>query len=354
MRKTAIFKNDLFMRHNPGSNHPESPERLGVIYDVLKDSELKSCFTLPEFSTVSHETLATNHSSSLIHQVELTSGSESDFLDADTSTSADSCAAAKLAVGAVTKGVDLLMAKEIDNGFALVRPPGHHAESDRAMGFCLFNNIAIAARHAKKEYGVDRVMIVDWDLHHGNGTQNSFYETNDVLFVSTHQYPHYPGSGSLLQTGRGEGEGYTINVPMTGGQGDMEYASIFKDIIVPLGLQYKPQLILVSAGFDVYFDDPLGAMRVSHEGFGYMTRKIVELADTVCDGRVLVTLEGGYDLTWLRNCVFAVLSELLGTQLPLDIDCNVSQQQAENFENNQIDDQSIVDAKNVVKKYWNI
>jgi len=354
MRKTAIFRDNLFLRHNPGLNHPESPERLKVIYEIFNQNKLDSFITEPEFSTVSHETILTNHSSSLVHQVELTSGQEYGVMDADTTTSADSYDAAVLAAGAVVAGVDLLMEKEIENGFALVRPPGHHAEYDRAMGFCLFNNVAIAAHHALNVHGLERVMIVDWDLHHGNGTQNSFYGSNNVLYVSTHQYPHYPGTGSLYETGRGEGEGFTVNIPMGGGQGDTEYGAVFREVILPVGLEYQPQLILLSAGFDIYHGDPLGAMRVGYQGFGYMTRKLVELADAVCDGRILATLEGGYNLTGMRDGVFTVLSEMVGESLPVDFDCYLTGSQYNSLETTLVDDQSLVEAKKVVKKYWNI
>lgn len=354
MRKTAIFKDDLFLRHDPGFNHPESPERIKIIYDVLANQDLKNIFLTPEFSTVSHETILMNHSSSLVEQVELTSGKDFGALDPDTTTSPESYAAAMLAVGAVVKGVDLLVENEIDNGFALVRPPGHHAEQDRAMGFCLFNNIAIAAHHAIEKHGYERVMIVDWDLHHGNGTQRSFYETKNVLYVSMHQYPYYPGSGSFQETGRGEGEGYTINIPMDAGQGDSEYGEIFNEIVVPVGLLYKPQLILLSTGFDIYHGDPLGGMRVGYEGFGYMTRKMRELACEVCDGRLLATLEGGYNLTGLRDGVFSVLSEMVGEPLPVEFNCELSPSAAERLENSRVDNRSILTAKKVVKKYWNI
>lgn len=353
MRKTAIFKDNLFLRHNPGPNHPESPERLKFLYNIL-DQGIGSEFYTPEFSTVSHETILMNHSETLVNQVAMTSGKDFSFLDADTSTSSDSYNAALLAVGALTAGVDLLIKGEIDNAFALVRPPGHHAEYDRSMGFCLFNNIAIAAHYATKVHNLERVMIVDWDIHHGNGTQRSFFPSEKVLFLSIHQYPHYPGTGALHEVGVGMGEGFTINVPLEGGQGDVEYAAIFKDIVLPVGLQYKPQLILFSAGFDVYHGDPLGSMRVSHAGFGFMTRKLVELANEVCESRLLGTLEGGYNLTGLRDGVFSVLNELRGDPLSLDFNCALSDATYHDLQTSQVQDRSIEQVKDVVKNYWNI
>ncbi len=316
MRKTAIFKNDLFLMHDPGPNHPERIDRLRVIYDFIERPDAQRKFVFPEFEPADIIDIGRNHGDTLIRRVSETSGRRYDYLDQDTATSARSYEAAMLAAGSVIKGVDLLMSGEIDNGFALVRPPGHHAERDRSMGFCLFNNVAIAARHAKNRYNLERIMIVDWDLHHGNGTQFSFYDTSGVLYLSTHQYPYYPGSGALQETGIGEGEGYTVNIPLPGGFGDKEYAAIFNDIVVPIGRSYKPELILISAGFDIYHGDPLGSMSVGPAGFAYMTRTLLNLADEVCNGKLLVTLEGGYNLKGQRDGALAVLSELLGG--PLD------------------------------------
>jgi len=316
MRKTAIFKNDLFLMHDPGPNHPERVDRLRVIYEFLEKEENRSKFVFPDFEPADHDHVAQNHSGELIDRVSQTAGKKYDYLDQDTATSAKSYDAALLAAGSVMKGVDMLVAGEIDNGFALVRPPGHHAEKERAMGFCLFNNVAVAARHAQTVHNLKKIMIVDWDLHHGNGTQYSFYDSSSVLYVSTHQFPFYPGTGALQEAGNESGEGYTINVPLPGGLGDLEYAAIFNDIVGPVGRAYGPDLILVSAGFDIYHGDPLGSMSVKPAGFAYMTRVLVELAEQVCGGRVLVTLEGGYNLKGQRDGALAVLSELLGG--PLD------------------------------------
>jgi acetoin utilization deacetylase AcuC-like enzyme len=253
-----------------------------------------------------------------VQRVAETKGKQYDYLDQDTATSERSYEAALLAAGAVIEGVDLLVDGTIDNGFALVRPPGHHAERDRSMGFCLFNNVAVAAFHATNSHGLERVMIIDWDLHHGNGTQFSFYNSDEVLYLSTHQYPYYPGTGGLQEVGIDQGEGYTVNVPLPGGFSDTDYAAIFNDIVIPVGKAYKPELILVSAGFDIYHGDPLGSMSVGPAGFAYMTRALVELAEEICDGRLLVTLEGGYNLKGQRDGALAVLSELLGC--PVDDD----------------------------------
>jgi len=354
MRKTAIFRDPLFIDHDPGFDHPESPERLKVIYEVLDREELKSCFLYPEFSSAPHKIIGLNHNSALMNRVAETAGKIFDALDPDTKTSPDSYAAAILAVGALTGGVDLLFAGEIDNGFALVRPPGHHAEKGRSMGFCLFNNVAIAARYAIDHYGLERVMIVDWDLHHGNGTQNSFYDTDKVLYVSTHQSPYYPGSGDLSETGKGKGEGYTINIPLPGYQGDVDYATIFNDIIVPLGREYKPELILVSCGFDIYKGDPLGLMEVTADGFAYLTRCMVQLAEEVCGGKLLITLEGGYDLDGQRDGAMAVLSELLGQSLDTGHAGNLDETVAAMLSSEKSQHPAIDQARSLAKRFWKL
>lgn len=352
MRKTAVFKDPLFLDHDPGFDHPESPERLKGIYKILEGKALRDCFLVPEFQAASHEIISLNHSDSLIARVSETAGKIFDSLDPDTKTSPDSYAAACLAVGALIKGIDLLMAGDIDNGFALVRPPGHHAERNQSMGFCLFNNVAIAARYAIESLGLERVMIVDWDLHHGNGTQHSFYESEKVLYLSTHQYPYYPGSGSLQETGRGKGAGFTVNVPLPGYQRDVDYATIFDDLVVPIGREYKPQLILISAGFDIYKGDPLGAMEVTAQGFAYMTRRLVELAEEVCSGRLLVTLEGGYNLDGQRDGILAVLGELLGQALDTGQLTNMDDATATRLSREKSVHPAILQACEVAKKYW--
>jgi acetoin utilization deacetylase AcuC-like enzyme len=204
------------------------------------------------------------------------------------------------------------MAGKIENGFALIRPPGHHAEAHRAMGFCLFNNVSLAAEYARRHHGLERILIVDWDLHHGNGSQHSFWENDQVLYFSTHQYPYYPGTGALGDVGGKQAYGYTVNCPLSSGYQDEDFAQILERILQPIGRQFKPDLILVSAGFDTYYEDPLGAMLVTPKGFARMTRILMELAKEACAGRLLLALEGGYHLEGLNLSVMAVLKELLG------------------------------------------
>lgn len=312
MRRTAVYRNDLFLEHQPGFNHVESPDRLRVIYDELDRMETWPGLVYPQFETASPEVIGLNHSPRLIKRVAETAGRRSDFLDADTWTSPKSYEAACLAVGAVIDGIQRIAAGEVDNAFCLVRPPGHHAEGDRAMGFCLFNNIAVGAKWALTRLDLERIVILDWDLHHGNGTQRSFYDTDEVLYCSTHQYPYYPGTGALLETGEGRGEGFTLNVPLPGGQDDHDFIRIFRELFVPVIRRYRPQLILVSCGFDIYQGDPLGTMRVTPAGFAHMTRIILNLAQELCDRRLLITLEGGYNLTGMRDGAIAVLAELCG------------------------------------------
>lgn len=352
MRKTAVFRDPLFLDHDPGFDHVESPERLKGIYKLLDGNSLHDCFLEPKFPPASHAVIGLNHSSALIERVSETAGKIFDSLDPDTRTSPDSYAAACLAVGALIKGVDQLLAGDIDNGFALVRPPGHHAERDQCKGFCLFNNVAIAAHYAIQILGLERVMIVDWDLHHGNGTQHSFYDSEKVLYLSAHQYPYYPGTGSLKETGRGMGEGFTVNIPLPGYQGDVDYATIFNELVIPIGREYKPQLILISAGFDIYKGDPLGTMEVTAQGFAYMTRVLVRLADEVCNGHLLVTLEGGYNLDGQRDGILAVLGELCGQRLNSGYLTNLDEETFARLKSEKSSHPAILKAWEVAKKYW--
>jgi acetoin utilization deacetylase AcuC-like enzyme len=258
------------------------------------------------------EELILIHTPYHVDMVKSTAGKEYVQLDPDTSTSAKSWDVACLAAGGVINAVDAIMEGKIQNGFALVRPPGHHAEASRAMGFCLFNNIAIGAAHLIQHHGLKRILIVDWDLHHGNGTQNSFYDSTEVLYFSTHQFPHYPGSGHWKEVGDGKGKGYTVNIPLRAGKTDGDYLYIFQHILRPIATEYAPEFILVSAGFDIYEGDPLGGMQITKQGFGALAAEILDLAATFSENRLLFALEGGYDLQGLQDGVERVLYHLAG------------------------------------------
>ena len=347
MRRTAVFRSDLFMEHDPGPGHPESSDRLAVLNDMLAEDAIREKVLFPDFSRAVDDVLALNHTRAHIERVAATAGKTYATLDPDTHTSPLSFEAASLAAGAVVKGVEMLAAGEIDNGFALVRPPGHHAEHDRTSGFCLFNNIAVGARYGIEKLGMQRVLVADWDLHHGNGTMHSFYDTDSVLYFSSHQYPYFPGTGAVSQTGSGAGEGYTINVPLHGGQDDRAFAVIMNRLLVPVARQYKPDCILVSAGFDIYYGDPLGTMSVTAEGFAFLTRIFQGLADELCGGRLLLVLEGGYNLKGLKDGVRACLLELSdGSGLTAEAAAQISGPPPPL--------RALEDALEVAKKYWTI
>ena len=313
--KAALVKDEIYLQHLTGDYHPESHHRLEVVYEMLDDKEMQRKFKILSPRPATQEELEFNHSVNYINQVASTAGRSFSMLDPDTTTSPRSWEVAQMAVGGVLVAIDKVMEGEVKNAFALVRPPGHHAERNKGMGFCLFNNIAIGAHYARQKYLLDRILIVDWDLHHGNGTQNAFYEDPHIVYFSTHQYPYYPGSGGIDEDGRGKGKGFTVNVPFPGAQGDPDFAGTYQEILKPIASEYKPQLILVSAGYDIYFQDPLGAMKVTPEGFATLTSLIMDMAQSNCQGRLVITLEGGYHLNGLRDSVKATLRELIGESI---------------------------------------
>ena len=310
MAKVGIVRDERYLLHDMGGYHPESPDRLRAIYQTLGQKEMEGLFVEIPSRAATREEIETIHAPSYVDLVAGTAGKPHVRLDPDTSTCSASYEAAIWAVGGLLEAIDTVMEGKMDRTFALVRPPGHHAEKARAMGFCLFNNIAIGARHVQKRHGLDRILIVDWDLHHGNGTQNAFYAEDEVLYFSTHQYPFYPGTGGANEIGQGEGKGYTVNVPLGVGCGDSEYANIFTHILTPIALTYQPQLILVSAGFDTHYRDPIGGMRVTETGIARLMNILKGIAQSVCSGRIILTLEGGYDLTALSESARAVLLEM--------------------------------------------
>jgi len=347
MKQTAIFRSPLFLEHMKDFDHIESARRLQVLYQELDRPEVGKQFIFPEFAPASHALLELNHTPAYVRKVAATAGKARVVLDPDTQTSPLSYEAACLAAGAAITATRMLVAGEIKNAFCLVRPPGHHAEDDRAMGFCLFNNVAVAARYAIHELGLKRVLIVDWDLHHGNGTQNSFYDSDQVFYFSAHQYPHYPGSGTAYEVGQGRGEGYTLNVPLPAGLENLAYASVFNELLAPITRQYRPELIILSAGYDTHRDDPLGGMMVTGPGFSYMTKVLLDLAAELCDHRFLACLEGGYSLSGLKEGVFATLSEMRGHSL-LD-DKTTMELTAATYPI-----PALVETRNIAKKFWSL
>jgi acetoin utilization deacetylase AcuC-like enzyme len=311
-KNTGIVKDGRYLRHGSEFSHPETPQRLASIYEMLENPDMAWKFLGIDARLATREELERVHQPAYIDTIAATAGQTIFMLDPDTVATAETYDVARLAAGGVINAIDSVVSGETDNAFALVRPPGHHAQKATAAGFCIFNNIAIGARHALARHGLKRILIVDWDLHHGNGTQEAFYEDPQVLYFSTHQSPGYPGTGSLSEMGRGPGLGYTINCPLKAGADDATYARVFRDILSPVVLSFRPEIILVSAGFDPYIGDPLGEMRVTPEGFACLARILLDLAEECCGGRLVAILEGGYNIVGLAKSVRAVLLELLG------------------------------------------
>jgi acetoin utilization deacetylase AcuC-like enzyme len=307
-----LFADELMQRHDPGPMHPECPERLQAVLDAFEHATDVEWRTP---SAASREQVLRVHRAEHVDLIDSLRG-RSGHLDADTVLSSDSVAAAYLASGAAVDAVTAVVGGQDKHAFALVRPPGHHAEAQTAMGFCLFNNVAVAAEHARAELGVERVLIIDWDVHHGNGTQHSFFDRDDVLFVSVHQYPFYPGTGDIDETGKGAGEGFTINVPFAAGRGNGDYLAAFRDIIAPAADAFQPDLVLISAGFDAHRADPLGGMETTEDGYAAMTAVVKDIADRHADGRIVLTLEGGYDLRALGRSARACVDVLTGATAP--------------------------------------
>ncbi len=307
MKTTGIVLDERYTRHDTGAGHPERPQRIETLCAAVAEGDGVRRVA-PRAATA--EEIVLVHDGGHFEAVAGTRGVERAAFDGDTPVSAESFDTACLAAGGVLALIDEVMAGSVDNGFAMVRPPGHHAERARAMGFCLFNNVAVGAAHLRRQHGLERVLIVDWDVHHGNGTQHSFYDDPAVLFMSTHRYPFYPGTGAIEESGNGEGAGYTVNVPLPGACGDADYAEVFEAIIEPIATRYDPDFVLISAGFDPHARDPLGGMAVSEAGFAHMARKLLAVADSCCAGRCVAVLEGGYDLTAIRESSLSVLDQL--------------------------------------------
>jgi acetoin utilization deacetylase AcuC-like enzyme len=314
MAKPLVVIDQGYLKHLPGESHPERPERIQALLNLAGALD-KQMFELASPRAATRADVESTHGADHVRLVESTSKHNRYALDGDTITCRDSFGVALLAVGGFLTLLDAIASKQSSNGFALVRPPGHHALRDHAMGFCLFNTMAIGAEYLKRVHGAKKILIMDWDVHHGNGTQAAFYDDPTVFFISTHQFPFYPGSGAVNETGVGAGEGLTLNVPLPAGCTDVEYLQVFQDIVVPAAEKFQPEWILVSAGFDPHRRDPLGGMNVTEEGFGAMARLLLALANRFADGRIAFLLEGGYDLAGLRDSVAAVLGAMQ-TQVP--------------------------------------
>ena len=307
--RPAIVDDPRYRRHVAPGGHPERPERLVAVARAVaaRESELERLAPRPAADEELLRVHPTAHLATLQEAVRRAPAQ----LDPDTYVSAESLDVARLAAGAAIDLARAVARGERPSGLAAVRPPGHHAEADRAMGFCLFNNVAVAARALQAEDGVGRILILDWDVHHGNGTQHSFEAERDVLYFSTHQYPYYPGTGAFHEAGRGPGEGSTVNVPMPAGCGDGEYLGVARRVLAPVARCFRPDVILVSCGFDAHAVDPLASMELSGEGFLGLARIVRALADELCGGRLALVLEGGYAARGLEEGTAAVLQALI-------------------------------------------
>jgi acetoin utilization deacetylase AcuC-like enzyme len=310
--QTGFIYHERFLEHDTGPGHPERPDRLRAIVDHLKRIQLWQELHHLIIDAAPDEYVLSAHSSEYVRFLDRACREGITVLDrGDTYACSKSYDIALLAAGGTIAGVDAVMSGILKNAFCAVRPPGHHAERDSANGFCLLNNAAIAARYAQKKYNAERIAILDWDVHHGNGTQHIFYHEKSVLYISTHQFPFFPGTGSRAERGIDEGNGYTLNIPLFVGAGDEEFSDAFSEEILPSLDNYHPDLIIISAGFDAHRDDPLANLNLTEESFGKFTSMVRDRAERLCHGRIVSILEGGYNLTALARSVESHLRILM-------------------------------------------
>jgi acetoin utilization deacetylase AcuC-like enzyme len=312
MTVTGVVWGPVYLEHVTDEGHPDHPRRLKPLYQSLQGASLNRRFTTIDPISATDEEILLVHSPAYLEQVKATARLESSSLSADTLTCGRSYQVASMAVGGTTEAVRRVVAGTLSHALVLCRPPGHHAERNRAMGYCIFNNVAVGSMVARTAMGLARVMVVDWDLHHGNGTQHMFERDPSVFFFSSHQYPHYPGTGHYTETGLGPGEGTTMNVPLSRGFGDGEFAALYQRILIPVARAFKPEMILVSVGFDIHAEDPLGGMKVTPSGFAGLTRLLLDIARENCAGRIVFCLEGGYNADALADSALAMVDELTG------------------------------------------
>ncbi len=343
---TGFVYHEDYLKHNTG-NHPENAERLRAIMRQLKESGFMEKLRRIVPVKASEEQIAYVHVPEYIKKVEAMCKGGGGMLDLDTPICRDTYEIALLSAGGVIKAVDEVMdeSNNLRRIFALIRPPGHHATANKGMGFCIFNNIAITAEHLKRRYGIKRVLIADWDVHHGNGTQEVFLEDPSVLYLSTHQYPHYPGTGWIDEVGKGEGEGYTVNVPLPAGTDDVGYLYALQNILVPIANDFNPEFVLVSVGFDAHSADPLASMNVTSSGFGLFTDVIKEIAEKNSKGRIIMALEGGYNLKAIAESALSVFNSLLSNAREKK---EVAMREEEKVR------KRVEEIKAVQRKYWDI
>ncbi len=308
-RRVAVAQDPRFGRHRGPPGHPERPERLGAVAKAVEERASRLARIEPR--PARDEEILRIHGAEHLALLEEAARRAPIQLDPDTYVSRESAEVARLAAGTTVEVARRVARGELDAGFVAVRPPGHHAESGRAMGFCLLNHVAIAARALQRDEGVGRVLVLDWDVHHGNGTQHVFEADPSVLYFSTHQFPYYPGTGDFGEAGVGKGEGATLNVPLPAGCGDLEYVGVMARALAPVARAFRPEFLLVSCGFDAHAADPLASMEVSGEGFAALAQRARALADELCGGRIVLVLEGGYALSGLYEGTAAVLDALL-------------------------------------------
>jgi acetoin utilization deacetylase AcuC-like enzyme len=308
----GFIYDDVFLQHDT-RDHIEGRDRLPAILTALDKTRVMQHLTQLSPRAATMEELSAVHDRDYIHSLKHEIEGGGGWLDPDTYVSKGSWEAALNAAGGLMKAVDAVLKGSLSSAFALVRPPGHHAVATHQMGFCLFNNVAIAAKHALKNHDIKRVLIIDWDVHHGNGTQEAFYTDPQVLYFSTHQYPWYPYTGSADETGTKSGQGYNVNVPMEAGWGDTEYLSVFQDVLTPLAMRFKPDLVLVSAGYDPHWQDTISSIMLTTTGFARLAKVIRTFSQEVCEGRMVFTLEGGYNRSALAYSVAATFEIMLGT-----------------------------------------
>ena len=316
VNRTGLLLDKLFERHDTGMGHPETAGRVKAVAEKLEaEGFVEKCQRL-NFRQATDEEILLCHTPDYLKLVkkEIDGQSSGQLSTGDTAFGAQSLDVAEKAVGGVLTAVDAVVNGEVSNAFAVVRPPGHHANADTGMGFCIFNQVAIAARYVQKKYDLERVLIVDWDVHHGNGTQDIFYQDGSVVYFSTHQHPWYPGTGMKNETGQGKGVGATINHPLPAGVGMREVEEAFKKSLLPKMKKFKPEMILLSAGFDSRIGDPLGQFRLSDEDFVELTNLLLELAAEYCEGRLVSVLEGGYSLSGLASAAAAHLGALINSK----------------------------------------